>query len=511
MWCSSFFSEHAYAENDFVGYHWQNTAFDQKSNDEEVSLIGFDLVPPLATLGTGTYEAWDNSDQTFSSENNYLYQNQGYAYQEHSQYGNPASPAARVNACQIQDQIYAQTDGQAQFQAQAQAQTQADLQAKAQAQAAAEARLKAQTQAQSAMQAQLKAQIETQAQVQAQLQAQARLQAQIYAQAYHQIQNEAHAQAEAEAKSQAEIQAYAQAQAEAYAKTQAEALAQVQAQAKAQAEAQALAQARTYAKAYAQAYDLAQAYAKKKGGSPYPMPQPQASFMNPCAQGYYPAQQYQPCSQNSYPGNLQQNTGVQYPEPADCCQEQECPCEEYPLRGPWDAKIKVGLVYPVSESLRRFYSSAFPIYQLEGSYTACNGWGGWGNIGYATKKGHAKLDIENCTECTIDESHLKNGTRMQILQLGLGFDYTFDITCNFSAFLGAGLTYSFLWIKNQSDFVNSDLNKGGIGGIVKSGLSYYFTECFHADLFLDYNYTQFNLKHFDYQTINFGIGVGITF
>ena len=120
---------------------------------------------------------------------------------------------------------------------------------------------------------------------------------------------------------------------------------------------------------------------------------------------------------------------------------------------------------------------------------------------------------------------------MQLLQLASGLEYTFNLPCNFIAYLGAGLTYSFLWITNDSNhsqwitddsnqlqWVTNDshhshskIDRTAFGGIVKSGLSYYFNECFHADLFLDYTVTQFHVRNFDYETINVGVGLGASF
>ena len=132
-------------------------------------------------------------------------------------------------------------------------------------------------------------------------------------------------------------------------------------------------------------------------------------------------------------------------------------------------------------------------------------------MSYLSKKGHAHIDRESCPECTVHEAELSNGTKMQIFQMGSGLQYTFDLACNFSAFLGCGLTYSFLWIKNDSHFVERKVEKNCFGGILKSGLSYYFYQSFHGDLFLDCSVTKFGVKNFDYATVNFGVGLGAEF
>jgi len=197
--------------------------------------------------------------------------------------------------------------------------------------------------------------------------------------------------------------------------------------------------------------------------------------------------------------------------PYGCETIDPCPCETSPTYGPWDVVFKVGFVYPFSSNVRDIYSSLFPIYQLEGSYEWCNKWGIWGNIGYLSQKGHAEVDAASCCNCTMNRSGLKNGTRMQFFQLGLGPNYTFDLDCNFSAYLGCGITYNALQIKNDSEFVKSKINKYCFGGILKSGISYYFYECFHADFFWDLSLTTFDIKNFDYSTTNFGFGLGASF
>lgn len=241
----------------------------------------------------------------------------------------------------------------------------------------------------------------------------------------------------------------------------------------------------------------------------------------PNSSAYYPQNIGYPTNSNSYtPYNY---STVSYPYEVSAAPQQSefyYPNNEssyyfndsapYRHRRAWNLNARVAYLYPTSSRLRHIYSSSIPFYQLETTYETCQGWGYWFDVGYFSKKGHTSLDNCSCSSCSsFDNTKIK--TKLNLLQLGTGLKYSLDFTCNLSAYLGLGVTYSLINIRNDSCFVDDRVRKKTFGGSIKSGFCYYFNDCFHADLFVDYYLTKIKDHHLDLSTVATGVGVGVSF
>ncbi|MBA3957428.1 MAG: outer membrane beta-barrel protein [Parachlamydiaceae bacterium] len=162
----------------------------------------------------------------------------------------------------------------------------------------------------------------------------------------------------------------------------------------------------------------------------------------------------------------------------------------------WGAELRAGYYYPESSRLRRIYHSGGPEAELEVTYKYSDQALVWGNLGYFSRHGRSL------------EMHEK--TYIRIVPFSVGFKYLFCWSECAHPYLGLGGSYTWLHVKNDSDFVQRHISKRGFGFVVKSGI-YVSLGDFFADLFLDYYYQKIALHHhhtLDLGGLRSGVGLG---
>ncbi len=115
------------------------------------------------------------------------------------------------------------------------------------------------------------------------------------------------------------------------------------------------------------------------------------------------------------------------------------------------------------------------------------------------------------------------GTRMRLVPISLGAKFTYPVWCNIDAYLGAGLRYFFLDIKNDSDYVRKHVSDNHPGGVVNAGLNWK-CGCLVFNPFVEYSFCHFdfnrskkdcewNIKRHNINVDgwSFGAGVGYMF
>lgn len=165
----------------------------------------------------------------------------------------------------------------------------------------------------------------------------------------------------------------------------------------------------------------------------------------------------------------------------------------------WILELRGGYFYPISDKFRKIYKSGGPEVEVEVSRGFCGNWMGWGNVNYFQRDGRS--------------IGLSEKTRIRMVPLSLGLKYQF-LPCAFiSPYLGIGATYTFIDVKNHSNFVKKHVNRGGFGFVVKSGSYFYLSECFLLDLFIDYYYQKRELyrNNADLSGLRMGLGLGYRF
>lgn len=166
----------------------------------------------------------------------------------------------------------------------------------------------------------------------------------------------------------------------------------------------------------------------------------------------------------------------------------------------WIAELRGGYFYPTSKKFREIYKSGGPEGEIEVSKTFRENWIGWGNVNYFQKDGRSL--------------GLHDKTTIHMIPLSLGLKYQFLFCNSISPYLGGGLTYTILNIKNDSEFVKKHVTKGGFGFVIKSGIYIDLSERFLLDIFADYYYQKmhFYTKHnVDVGGFKMGMGLGYRF
>jgi opacity protein-like surface antigen len=166
----------------------------------------------------------------------------------------------------------------------------------------------------------------------------------------------------------------------------------------------------------------------------------------------------------------------------------------------WIAELRAGYFYPTSKKFREIYRQGGPEGEVEVSKSFSENWIGWGNINYFQRSGRSK--------------GFHDRTTIRMLPLSLGLKYQFQFCNCFSPYIGAGVTYTFLNVKNAAHFVKRHVSREGFGFVLKSGVNINLSEDFLLDLFLDYYYqdVRFHDKHrVEVGGLRTGIGLGYRF
>ena len=168
-------------------------------------------------------------------------------------------------------------------------------------------------------------------------------------------------------------------------------------------------------------------------------------------------------------------------------------------------EIRGAAFFPASHRFREVYENIGGNYQVELSTSTCicqREFNLWANFDWYSKK-NKKHD---CCDYY---------TRVEIPTISGGLKYYFPCTCfcsNFDFYLGLGVTYSRIHLKSESCCVKEKKCKDSIGGVIKSGINYYFCRNFFLDVFVDYVYQPVSFhKHVDVGGLKVGGGLGYSF
>ncbi len=166
-------------------------------------------------------------------------------------------------------------------------------------------------------------------------------------------------------------------------------------------------------------------------------------------------------------------------------------------------EARAAYFYPTDSAFRSIYNES-GLYSVEASYSSFGKIHPWASVGMFYKSGH-----------TVAEN---TKTSIIIVPLALGLKYQCYWKC-IKPYIGLGILVPYLHTKDDSPFVIKVRNKWGVGAIVKSGIIYDITNCFFADLFLDYSWAKINFgktsktsgRTADISGISVGAGIGYHF
>lgn len=229
------------------------------------------------------------------------------------------------------------------------------------------------------------------------------------------------------------------------------------------------------------------------------------------------------------------------------------PVQAWDCCGPLDitAEARVAYYHPSSKRVRRIYGDGWADYQFELS----KGFKGFGFFGGSGGCGDACGCTDPCTPCCQDSCcpdwtwrlwvgvsgfsrkgdsiHFHDRTRLELIPVNFGIKLVYPIFCNTSIFIGGAACYSFLRIRDHSEFVHKHTRREEWGGLFQSGICYNYCDWLVVSAFFDYFFQRFDFhdkhRHSYYNSGYFqdsrfierhnlnlngykiGVGLGVTF
>jgi hypothetical protein len=161
-------------------------------------------------------------------------------------------------------------------------------------------------------------------------------------------------------------------------------------------------------------------------------------------------------------------------------------------------EIRSAAFFHSSHRFREIYANISGSYQLEASIKFNDCFASWANFDWFAKRGKSE--------------GLHDPTRVNIANISFGIKFPYQFCEQFTAYVGIGPSFSIIWLKNKSQCGHERPSKLAVGGILKTGVSYFISSCVFIDLFIDYLYQPVHFeRHVDIGGIKTGAGLGFKF
>lgn len=170
------------------------------------------------------------------------------------------------------------------------------------------------------------------------------------------------------------------------------------------------------------------------------------------------------------------------------------------LMGDWTVELRTAAFFPASDRFRDVYEDVGACYEIEVRKDFCCCYEIWGNLDYYTKHAH----IKDCC----------GNTQIDLLNIGSGINYVIPFCACFQAYMGIGINLALIDLTNKSCMSHRERsNRVAIGGLLKSGICYHFTQRWFLDIFMDYLYqpVHYHQRHAQVGGLKIGGGLGIRF
>jgi outer membrane protein len=161
-------------------------------------------------------------------------------------------------------------------------------------------------------------------------------------------------------------------------------------------------------------------------------------------------------------------------------------------------EIRADAFFPSSHLLRSIYGRVGPSYEIEACRTFNSIVTGWANFDVHFASGGI--------------AHCNTSTKLWLINGGFGVKFPYQISSNIGVYLGAGLSFGGIWLKNKSRCDNEKISKFAMGYVAKSGFIFSLHRQVFLNLFADYLYqpVHFN-RHVNLGGVRTGIGLGYNF
>lgn len=186
--------------------------------------------------------------------------------------------------------------------------------------------------------------------------------------------------------------------------------------------------------------------------------------------------------------------------------------EQVVLHPVWysDVKVRGAAFIPQSKLFRDIYGKVAGTFDVEVATSVLPHVDLWANIDGLVKHGRSL--------------GLNSPTRIGMTHVSLGVKFPYALSqrwvlpggrfeTRWVLYAGAGISFASVWLKNKSPFTWERINKGTVGGVIKSGAYCFVTDRVFLDLFADYlvQPTHFNPRYVNTGGLKVGAGLGTSF
>lgn len=167
-------------------------------------------------------------------------------------------------------------------------------------------------------------------------------------------------------------------------------------------------------------------------------------------------------------------------------------------------EFKAAYFHPSSKRAQKIYHNDWVDLQVEVTQRFWCNWQGWIGFNWACQEGRS--------------SYAHDHTHLKLYPISLGIKYFCCLAPCTEFYIGGGISYNILRIRDHSCYVHQHISKEQVGGIFQSGIQYTFCENYFADLFVNYAYQRFSFPHERYSPYvrshclnlsGFKVGLGI--
>jgi len=153
-----------------------------------------------------------------------------------------------------------------------------------------------------------------------------------------------------------------------------------------------------------------------------------------------------------------------------------CGCDDI-----FSAEAKACAFIPLNNKVHKIYHTAMPQVDLIFSSKFWTCWQAWGDVGYLFSNGHSK--------------HGHDHTKLRLVPLSFGLNFLFSIFPCTDVYLGAGASYNFLHIRDNSRYVHRHVSNNAWGGVAKAGICCHLSDRIFFETSIDYVYQRFHFNH----------------
>lgn len=142
---------------------------------------------------------------------------------------------------------------------------------------------------------------------------------------------------------------------------------------------------------------------------------------------------------------------------------------------------RVAAFAPMSHQVKKIYGNVWADYQLEILQKITPRFQVWVGTGGFSRGGESIGDASDTT--------------LNLMPLNLGVKLLFPACEEFHFYLGGAGCYSFLWIHDDSPYVEQDISDQAFGGLAQSGFNWRFWKNGVLNVFADYYFQKFSFKN----------------